>query len=112
PWKTPYDREQAAWSRMITTVTMGSAVGAVVGGLTGAATGCVLGGIAGATIAAATIIGMFGPFVPAAVIGCLGGVMAMGSLGSLAGQLFVTAPMAIAAIAQYFTTINAPFPAK
>ncbi|NKY53846.1 hypothetical protein [Nocardia vermiculata] len=112
PWKTPYDREQAAWSRMVTTITMGASVGSVVGGLGGAAVGCVLGGIAGATVAAATIVGMFGPFIPAAAVGCLGGVMAVGALGTVAGQLFVTAPVAIAAIAQYFTTINSPMPGK
>ncbi|AHH17935.1 hypothetical protein NONO_c31480 [Nocardia nova SH22a] len=112
PWKTPYDREQAAWSRLTTTIAMGSTVGTAVGGLGGAAVGCVLGGIAGATVAAATIVGMFGPFVPAAVIGCLGGTVAMAPLGTVAGLLLVTAPVAIAAAAQYFTTTNQPFPGR
>ena len=79
--------------------------------LGGAAVGCVLGGIAGATIAAATIIGMFGPFIPAAAIGCLGGIVAIGALGTAAGQLLVTAPLALMAAVQYFTTINEPAPA-
>ena len=115
PWKTPYDREQAAWSRLTSTITAGATVGTVVGGVAGGALGCILGGIAGATVAAATIVGMFGPFIPAAAVGCLGGIVAVGALGTLAGQLLVTAPVAIMAAMQYFTTINQPFipaPAK
>ncbi len=114
PWKSSYDREQAAWTRMASTITTGATVGTMVGGLTGAAVGCVLGGIAGATVAAATIVGLFGAFVPAAVVGCLGGVVAVGALGTVAGQLLVTAPLTIMAAVQYFTTINepAPTPAK
>ncbi|WP_280268102.1 hypothetical protein [Nocardia wallacei] len=113
PWKTPYDREVDAFTRLKDTVATGATIGTVVGGLGGAAVGCVLGGIAGATVAAATIVGMFGPFIPAAAVGCLGGIIAIGALGTVAGQLFVTAPVAIAALTQYFTTINEPFkPAK
>ncbi|KZM68301.1 hypothetical protein [Nocardia terpenica] len=113
PWKTPYDREQAAWNRMKDTIATGATIGTLIGGLGGGAVGCVLGGIAGATVATAAIVGLFGAFVPAAVIGCLGGIIAVGALGTLAGQLLVTAPVAIAAAVQYFTTINAPFtPAK
>ncbi|WP_280235116.1 hypothetical protein [Nocardia cyriacigeorgica] len=111
-YKSEYDREKDAWSRMTSTVGFGASVAALVGGLGGAAVGCVLGGIAGATIASATIIGLFGPFIPAAAIGCLGGVMAVGSLGAVAGQILITTPVAIGAVIQYITTINAPFPAK
>ncbi|MFD3745420.1 hypothetical protein [Nocardia sp. NPDC058633] len=114
PWKSEYEREQAAWSRMTSTIGMGASIGTLVGGLGGAAVGCVLGGIAGATVAAATIVGMFGPFIPAAALGCLGGVLAIGALGTVAGQILVTAPVAVGAMIQYFTTINQPFtaPAK
>ncbi|WP_181721778.1 hypothetical protein [Nocardia gipuzkoensis] len=112
PWKTEYDREQAAWSRMTSTISMGATIGTLVGGLGGAAVGCVLGGLAGATIAAGTIAGLFGPFIPAAAVGCLVGVAAVGALGTVAGQILVTAPVAIGAAIQYFTTINAPYPAK
>ncbi|MFI7667653.1 hypothetical protein [Nocardia sp. NPDC049526] len=111
PWKTPYDREQAAFGRMISTITAGSTVGTMVGGIAGGAIGCVLGGIAGATVASATIVGLFGAFIPAAAIGCIGGIVAIGALGTLAGQLLVTAPVAIMAAIQYFTTINSPMPA-
>ncbi|GAA5047354.1 hypothetical protein [Nocardia callitridis] len=109
PWKSEYDREQAAFNRMKDTISTGASVGTLIGGLGGAAVGCVLGGIAGATVASATIIGLFGPFIPAAAIGCLGGVLAIGALGTAAGQLFITAPVAIGAAIQYFTTINQPF---
>ncbi|MEV5649876.1 hypothetical protein AB0L57_16665 [Nocardia sp. NPDC052254] len=112
PWKTPYDREQAAWSRLTSTLGAGATIGTLVGGIGGGALGCLLGGVAGATIAAATIVGMFGPFVPAAVVGCIAGVVAIGAVGTLAGQLLVTAPVAVMAAVQYFTTTNAPMPAK
>lgn len=109
PWKSEYEREQAAWNRMTSTITMGATVGTLVGGLGGGAVGCVLGGIAGATVASATIVGLFGPFIPAAAIGCLGGILAVGALGTLAGQILVTAPVAAGAALQYFSTINQPF---
>ncbi|WP_454195724.1 hypothetical protein [Nocardia sp. Marseille-Q1738] len=112
PWKTEYDREQAAWSRMTSTISVGASIGTLVGGIGGASVGCILGGIAGATVAAATIVGMFGPFIPAAAVGCLGGIVAVGALGTVAGQILVTAPVAIGAAIQYFTTINSPMPGK
>ncbi|MEV0431792.1 hypothetical protein [Nocardia sp. NPDC050413] len=114
PWKSEYEREVAAWTRLTTTISTGAAIGTLVGGIGGAAVGCVLGGIVGATVAAATIVGLFGPFLPAAAVGCIGGILAVGALGTLAGQIFITAPVAIGAAIQYFTTINQPFtaPAK
>ncbi|MGW4246987.1 hypothetical protein [Nocardia sp. NPDC004722] len=109
PWKTQYDREQAAWNRLRDTVSMGATVGTLVGGLGGAALGCVVGGVvfAAATAPLATMFGV-GP-----VAGCLIGASTVGFLGTIAGQVFVTAPVAIASAIQYFTTINQPFtPAK
>ncbi|RDI53881.1 hypothetical protein DFR68_1021, partial [Nocardia mexicana] len=38
------------------------------------------------------------------------GIIAIGALGTLAGQILVTAPVAIIAAVQYFTTINQPMP--
>ncbi|WP_024800618.1 hypothetical protein [Nocardia sp. BMG51109] len=110
-WDSPYEREKDAWSRMTATIALGASIGTLVGGIGGGAIGCVLGGIAGATVASATLVGLFGPFIPAAAVGCLGGIVAIGALGTLAGQILVTAPVAILAAAQYFTTINEPFPA-
>ncbi|WP_067825783.1 hypothetical protein [Nocardia inohanensis] len=107
-FQTPYQRETAAWNRLVSTVGLGVSMGALIGGVGGAAVGCVLGGIAATTVAAATIVGLFGPFLPAAVAGCLGGIMAVGALGAIAGQLLVTAPVAILAAVQYFATITAP----
>ncbi|MET9289745.1 hypothetical protein [Nocardia beijingensis] len=110
PWRSEYDRERDAWTRLTSTIATGVMIGTLVGGIGGAATGCVLGGLAGATIASATIIGLFGPFLPAALLGCLGGVVAIGPLGAVAGQLLISAPIAILAAVQYFTTITAPMP--
>ncbi|WP_225731940.1 MULTISPECIES: hypothetical protein [unclassified Nocardia] len=114
PWKTPYDREQAAWNRMKDEISLAATVATVVGTVGGAALGCVLGGIVGATVAAATIVGLFGPFIPAALVGCIGGAATAAPLGGIAANIVITAPVAIAAAVQYFTTINQPFvpPAK
>ncbi|MEV0355970.1 hypothetical protein AB0H71_07890 [Nocardia sp. NPDC050697] len=114
PWKNEYDRELAAFNRLKDTISVGATVGTLVGGLSGGALGCVLGGIAGATVASATIVGLFGPFIPAAAIGCIGGILAIGALGTLAGQILITAPVAIGAAIQYWSTLNQPFvaPAK
>ncbi|MEV0250002.1 hypothetical protein AB0H76_25620 [Nocardia sp. NPDC050712] len=109
PWKNEYEREQAAWSRLTSTISLGAAVGTLVGGLGGAAIGCVLGGILGTTVALGTIVGLFGPFVPAAIAGCIGGIALVGAVGTVLGQIFITAPFAIGAAIQYFTTINQPF---
>ncbi|WP_216907552.1 hypothetical protein [Nocardia noduli] len=107
PWKTEYEREQAAWSRMTSTISMGATIGTLVGGLTGAGIGCVLGGITGA--AGGTLGTLFGG-LPAGLIGCLIGAAGIGALGTIVGQIFITAPVAIAAGIQYFTTINQPSP--
>ncbi|MGV9666765.1 hypothetical protein ACWDUL_17645 [Nocardia niigatensis] len=113
PWKSDYDREQAAWNRMKDTIALGATVATLVGGLGAAAVGCVLGfGVAG--LASAPLAALFGA---GPIIGCLVGASAVGFLGTIAGQLLITAPVAIAAAIQYFTTINqphisAPAPAK
>ncbi|MFB8276534.1 hypothetical protein [Nocardia colli] len=109
PWKTEYDREQAAFNRMKDTIAMGATIGTLTGGLGGAAVGCVLGGALGGVIVGGTIVGLFGPFVGGIIAGCLAGAAAVGALGTIAGQIFVTAPVAIGAAIQYFTTINQPF---
>ncbi|MBL1074851.1 hypothetical protein JK358_10650 [Nocardia sp. 2] len=105
PWKSEYEREQAAWSRMTSTLGLGASIGTLVGGISGAALGCVIGaGVAfGATLPLAAMFGL-GPLG-----GCLIGASTLGFLGTLLGQVFVTAPVAILAAAQYFTTINQPF---
>ncbi|QVI22777.1 hypothetical protein KHQ06_07225 [Nocardia tengchongensis] len=104
PWKSDYDREQAAWNRMKDTVALGATIGTLVGGLGGAAVGCVAGIGVGliATGALATLFGL-GP-----IGGCIAGAAAVGFLGAIAGQLFITAPVAIASAYNYFVTINQP----
>ncbi|MBH0779027.1 hypothetical protein [Nocardia bovistercoris] len=111
PWKNEYDRELAAFNRLKDTISVGATIGTLVGGISGAAIGCVLGGIVGATVASATLVGLFGPFIPAAALGCVGGMAAIGFLGTLIGQILITAPVAIAAAIQYIATTTAPPPA-
>ncbi|MFI7192745.1 hypothetical protein ACIBQ0_23680 [Nocardia nova] len=110
PWKTPYEREVAAFTRLKDTIATGAAIGTAAGGIGGAVIGCIAGAALGvvATGALATLFGL-GPLG-----GCVAGAAAVGFLGVLAGQIFVTAPVAIAAVIQYFSTINEPFkaPAK
>ncbi|QLY30196.1 hypothetical protein [Nocardia huaxiensis] len=107
PWKTDYEREQAAWSRLTSTISMGATIGTLVGGLAGAGLGCVLGGIAGAGVAGTALAAMFPVgVVGGGVLGCIAGMGAVGFLGTLIGQIFITAPVAILAAVQYFTTIN------
>ncbi|MGX1804625.1 hypothetical protein ACWIGI_02845 [Nocardia sp. NPDC055321] len=110
PWKTEYDREQAAFNRMKDTIALGATVGTLVGGLGGAALGCIIGGSIGLA-ATGALLAIFGA---GPIAGCVVGIATVGFLGTLAGQIFVTAPVAILAAAQYFTTINQPFtaPAK
>ncbi|WP_040802492.1 hypothetical protein [Nocardia concava] len=117
PWKSQYERELAAWNRLTSTISAGATIGTLVGGLGGAALGCLVGGTVGASLitlgSAGILAAMFVPLLGAAGTGCLIGAAAVGFVGTFAGQLFVTAPVAIAAAIQYFTTINQPFtPAK
>ncbi|MEV6068527.1 hypothetical protein AB0L82_18420 [Nocardia sp. NPDC052001] len=104
PWKTDYDREVAAWTRLTQTITLGATIGTLVGGIGGAALGCVLG--AGVAFAATTpLLALFGA---GPLGGCIVGASLVGFLGTVGGQIFVTAPVAILAAVQYFTTINQP----
>ncbi|WP_067531848.1 hypothetical protein [Nocardia crassostreae] len=110
PWKSEYDREQAAFNRLKDTIAMGATIGTLTGGIGGAALGCVIG--AGVAFAATTpLLLMFGA---GPLGGCIVGASLVGFLGTLAGQIFVTAPVAIMAAYNYFVTINQPFvaPAK
>ncbi|KAA0024617.1 hypothetical protein [Antrihabitans cavernicola] len=114
PWKTPYDREQAAWNRLKDTISTGAAVGAIVGAIFAGGVGCLIGGV---VAGGGTAVGSFGFLaalgIPAAIIGCIGGAVVFAPLGALGGSILIGAPVAIAAAVQYFTTINAPFkPAK
>ncbi|MTE12134.1 hypothetical protein [Nocardia aurantiaca] len=104
PWKSDYDREQAAWNRMKDTISTGATIGTLVGGIGGAAVGCVA-GVAAGLVATGALAGLFGL---GPLGGCVLGASAVGFLGTLAGQILITAPVAIAAAIQYFSTINGP----
>ncbi|MBL1074673.1 hypothetical protein JK358_09715 [Nocardia sp. 2] len=106
PWKTEYDREVAAWSRLGSTISLGASIATIVGGIGGAALGCIGGALVGAALTAPLAL-MFGS---GPIAGCIAGAGAVGFLGTLAGQIFITAPVAILAAVQYFTTINQPMP--
>ncbi|MGW5138161.1 hypothetical protein ACWEPH_03700 [Nocardia beijingensis] len=108
PWKTPYDREVAAWTRMTSTISMASTISAVIGGVGSGVIGCLLGGVAGTALTGplATLFGA-GPLA-----GCLIGGAALAPIGAIAGALMIGAPVAIAAFIQYSNTVNSPFPAK
>ncbi|MFD6354255.1 hypothetical protein [Nocardia tengchongensis] len=107
-FQNEYQREQAAWARMGSTIQLGAGIGTMVGGIGGAALGCLVGG---ATLGAVTgvLTLMFGALGGAAV-GCIVGMATAGFLGTLAGTILVAAPAAVLAAAQYFTTINQPAP--
>ncbi|PPI94481.1 hypothetical protein [Nocardia nova] len=105
PWKTPYDREVAAFTRMKDTIATGATIGTLAGGIGGALIGCV----AGAAIGLAATGALLALFGAGPLGGCVAGAAAVGFLGVLAGQIFVTAPVAIGAAIQYFATTTAPF---
>ncbi|MBO0856439.1 MAG: hypothetical protein J2P18_22045, partial [Nocardia sp.] len=64
---------------------------------------------AGAALGLAATGALLALFGAGPLAGCVVGASTVGFLGTLAGQLFVTAPVAIAALAQYFITTNQPF---
>lgn len=115
PWKTPYEREQAAWTRFTSTVSLGAAIGVIIGAVSAAVVGCAAGIGLVAIPATPVILGSFGALaavgIPAALLGCVGGAALFAPVGTLVGAIAVGAPVAIAAGIQYFTTINAPFKA-
>ena len=105
PWKTPYEREQAAFNRLKDQISLGASIGAIGGAVVGGVAGCALGAIF-TTAATAPLVALFGA---STVAGCLGGAVALAAVGGIAGSIFVAAPVAIASAVQYFTTINEPF---
>ncbi|MBJ8339823.1 hypothetical protein JGU71_13085 [Antrihabitans sp. YC3-6] len=110
PWKTPYEREQAAFNRMKDQISIGATIGSAGGLLTGAAIGCVLGaGVAG--VATAPLLALLGA---GPLAGCVAGAALLGVVGGVVGALFITLPVAIASAIEYFTIVNSPFtpPAK
>ncbi len=107
PWKNEYDRELAAFNRLKDTISVGATIGTLVGGLSGAAIGCIAGAAAG-LVATGILAALFGA---GPLLGCAVGAAGVGFIGTLIGQIFITAPVAIAAAIQYFATTTAPFTA-
>ena len=108
PFKNRYEREKDAWTRFTSTVTLGVAIGGIVGAVIAGVTGCVLGGAAGAGVSS-PLIALLVPVVGATAAGCIVGGALFAPVGAIIGSIFVGAPVAIAAGIQYIATINAPF---
>jgi hypothetical protein len=105
PWKTPYDREVAAFTRMKDTIATGAAIGTMTGLIGGGVIGCVVGAGLG-LVATGVVLALFGA---GPLAGCVVGAPALGVAGAIAGAILITAPVAIAAITQYLVTTNQPF---
>ncbi|WP_227983605.1 hypothetical protein [Nocardia spumae] len=108
PWRTRYEREQAAFSRAALQITTAAAGGAAVGTAVGGVAGCVAGALVG-TVVTGMLAALFGA---GPLAGCLAGIALGAGIGAFAGALLVTAPVAIASVVQYFATINEPFEPK
>lgn len=110
-YKTWEEREKAAFGRAKDEISFGIAIGALVGTVTGGIVGCVIGGT-GLGVVGGTVVPLLG-FLPAAVVGCLAGGAILAPVGTVAGAIFIGAPIAIGSAINYFSIINAPFePAK
>ncbi|WP_433560583.1 hypothetical protein ACQP1O_23155 [Nocardia sp. CA-151230] len=105
PWRTRYEREQAAFSRASLQITSAAAGGAALGTAIGGVAGCVGGAVVG-TVVTGILAALFGA---GPLAGCLAGIAIGAGIGAFAGALLVTAPVAVASVIQYFTTINEPF---
>ena len=105
PWKTPYDREVAAFTRLKDTVATGAAIGVLTGTIGGGVIGCGLGALVG-TAVTGVLLALFGA---GPLAGCLAGAAIGVPLGAIVGAILVTAPVAIGAGIQYLTTTNSPF---
>ncbi|PSR68348.1 hypothetical protein C8258_11035 [Nocardia sp. MDA0666] len=108
PWRTRYEREQAAFSRAALQITTAAAGGAGVGTAIGGIAGCVGGALVGAVVTG-ILAALFGA---GPLAGCLAGMAVGAGIGAFAGALLVAAPVAVASVIQYFTTINEPFVPK
>ncbi|WP_306363252.1 hypothetical protein [Nocardia sp. CC227C] len=109
-FKTPYDREKAAFSRMKDQIGLAGTLAGLTTTVLGGIVGCGLGIAAGTAITLPVALG--GGSGP--IIGCLIGAAAGASFIGIAGTILITAPVAVVSILQYFQTINEPFvpPAK
>jgi len=97
-------RSADALATLTQQVSVASMLSAMFGTVVGAGIGCVGGLVVGAAATApvAWLLGA-GP-----IAACLGGAVLLGSLGAIGGTLLVGGPIAVAAVFQYFQTMNAP----
>ncbi|MBU3067300.1 hypothetical protein KO481_37990 [Nocardia sp. NEAU-G5] len=105
PWRSRYDREQAAFQRASLQIGAAAAGGAAVGTAIGGVIGCVGGAVVG-TVVTGILAALFGA---GPLAGCLAGIAIGAGVGAFAGALLITAPIAVASLIQYFTTVNEPF---
>jgi hypothetical protein len=107
-------RDQQALSALGSRATTSSLTSAVLGAVIGGGLGCLLGGTvatAGATIPtglvsaglAALLVG-----APAALVGCIAGIATLGSIGTVAGLIFIGGPLILFSAIQYFSTVLSP----
>ncbi|NNH69561.1 hypothetical protein HLB23_06710 [Nocardia uniformis] len=107
-FKNEYEREKAAWSRMTGRIGFAATLSGLTTTVLGGIVGCAVGAVA-TTIATAPILAGLGS---GPIIGCLLGAAAGASLIGIAGTILITAPVAVASIIDYFTTINSPLPPR
>ncbi|WP_280455349.1 hypothetical protein [Nocardia brasiliensis] len=108
PWKSRYEREQAAWARAQGMILAGSASGVALGTAGGAVIGCLAGALVGAAVTG-ILLALFGA---GPLAGCIAGIAIGVGVGVAVGALFISVPAVVAAVIEYFTTINSPLPLK
>ncbi|MEU1984469.1 hypothetical protein [Nocardia sp. NPDC019395] len=97
-------RSADALATLTQQVSVASILSGMIGTVIGAGIGCIGGLVVGAAATApvAWLLGA-GP-----IAACLGGAVLFGSVGAIGGTLLVGGPIAVAALFQYFHTMNAP----
>ncbi|MQY31842.1 hypothetical protein NRB56_74530 [Nocardia sp. RB56] len=103
-YPNPDARSADALGTLTQQLSVATLLSGMFGTIVGAGVGCVGGLVVGAAATApvAWLLGA-GP-----VASCLGGAVLFGALGAIGGTLLVGGPIAVAALFQYFQTINAP----
>ncbi|MFD4462617.1 hypothetical protein [Nocardia sp. NPDC058480] len=101
-------RNAAAFGSLVQQATIASVSGAMIGTVIGGVAGCVLGAavLTAATLPLAALLGA-GP-----IAGCAAGALMLGPVGTMAGTIFVGAPILAYSAFQYFQTVHAPFVAS
>jgi hypothetical protein len=100
-------RDQTALSLLGSRATTSSLVAAVTGAVLGGTAGCILGALTGASTTALT--GILAPLsLGTAGIGCITGITILGSVGTVAGLIFIGGPLILFSAIQYFSTVLSP----